>query len=170
MKRAVCQLVKTKQVHGGMIVKLGSHVDKRCVTHPLYIDPTGSFGNLTKFLRHNSCDPNCRLERWYIRGVPHIGVFATKNIQMNRPLSVCFDAVDSKLVSLMTCSCGSKKCREEQAWKEDQLKKVSTHYSIVIIICTITDLHWRFMFICLRLMQSWAKEFSSSIFGCNICK
>ncbi|KAG5518787.1 hypothetical protein PMAC_002758 [Pneumocystis sp. 'macacae'] len=35
----------------------------------------GLKGNEARFINH-SCEPNCRIEKWYVQGVPRIGVFA----------------------------------------------------------------------------------------------
>jgi histone-lysine N-methyltransferase SETD2 len=36
-------------------------------------------GNYSRFINH-SCDPNCQLERWVVRGRMRIGIFAIRDI------------------------------------------------------------------------------------------
>ncbi|KTW28905.1 hypothetical protein T552_01533 [Pneumocystis carinii B80] len=35
----------------------------------------GIKGNESRFINH-SCEPNCKIEKWYVKGIPRIGVFA----------------------------------------------------------------------------------------------
>ena len=43
-------------------------------------------GNESRFINH-SCDPNCELQPWVVKGKVRIGIFAIKDIAENEPLS-----------------------------------------------------------------------------------
>jgi hypothetical protein len=92
------------------LIELDSYQDNgKASVQTLYIDP-GEVGNLTRYLNHNKCDPNCRFEKWYVDGLPRIGVFSTTLIACNKSLSVCFPVADPKQAALLKCTCGSKSC------------------------------------------------------------
>jgi len=44
--------------------------------------------NLLRFTNH-SCNPNCEMQKWNVRGVMRVGLFAIKDIPANSEL--CFD-------------------------------------------------------------------------------
>jgi SET domain-containing protein len=51
------------------------------------IDAT-RYGNLLRFTNH-SCNPNCEMQKWNVRGVMRVGLFAIKDIPAGAEL--CFD-------------------------------------------------------------------------------
>ncbi len=51
------------------------------------IDAT-RYGNLLRFTNH-SCSPNCEMQKWNVRGVMRVGLFAIKEIPAGSEL--CFD-------------------------------------------------------------------------------
>lgn len=53
-------------------------------------------GNLSRFINH-SCDPNCELVRWVVRGRTRIGIFAKRNIEEMEPLSYDYQ-MDTQVV------------------------------------------------------------------------
>lgn len=52
-----------------------------------YIDASRK-ANIGRFINH-SCDPNCRIEKWYVLGEQRVGIFADKDIKAGSEL--CFD-------------------------------------------------------------------------------
>jgi len=65
--------------------------------------------NLLRFTNH-SCNPNCEMQKWNVRGVMRVGLFAIKDIPAGTEL--CFDyqmeMFDKKPVK---CLCGAPGCR-----------------------------------------------------------
>jgi SET domain-containing protein len=51
----------------------------------LYVDGKHK-GNESRFINH-SCDPNCELQPWLVRGRMRIGIFAIRDIEPEEPLS-----------------------------------------------------------------------------------
>ena len=43
-------------------------------------------GNDSRFINH-SCEPNCELQRWVVKGRMRIGIFALRDIAADEPLS-----------------------------------------------------------------------------------
>uniref|UniRef100_K3YLW2 SET domain-containing protein n=1 Tax=Setaria italica TaxID=4555 RepID=K3YLW2_SETIT len=43
-------------------------------------------GNACRFFNH-SCEPNCRLEKWQVKGKTRLGVFASQTIKVGMPLT-----------------------------------------------------------------------------------
>jgi hypothetical protein len=74
----------------------------------LVIDATRK-GNLARFLNH-SCDPNCIVEEWKVRGQSCMGIFALRDIKPQEEL--CFDYNFQRYGDEeQKCYCGSKNCR-----------------------------------------------------------
>jgi hypothetical protein len=88
----------------------------------IYVD--GKYeGNVSRFINH-SCDPNCELQRWNIRGKIHIGIFAIRDILPGEPLSYDYQ-FDTQEEDVFKCYCGTTKCRGTMAPnKKDRLAKL----------------------------------------------
>lgn len=43
-------------------------------------------GNHTRFINH-SCMPNCEVQKWYVRGLPCVGIFTLRDIQPGEELT-----------------------------------------------------------------------------------
>ncbi|KAL0230702.1 hypothetical protein PCE1_004258 [Barthelona sp. PCE] len=65
-------------------------------------------GNFSRFINH-SCDPNLRVEKWYVDELPRLGLFATRTIESFEELS--FDYNFASFDENIECKCGSKNCR-----------------------------------------------------------
>jgi hypothetical protein len=70
-------------------------------------------GNLSRFINH-SCDPNCELTRWEVRGRTRIGIFAKNDIKKGSSLSYDYQ-FETNDRSYFHCCCGSAKCRGTMA-------------------------------------------------------
>ncbi|KAF7728566.1 Histone-Lysine N-Methyltransferase ash1l [Apophysomyces ossiformis] len=68
-------------------------------------------GTEARFINH-SCDPNCHIEKWALRGELHVGVFASKDIPANSELFYDYNfSVFGNTESQQRCYCGSSNCR-----------------------------------------------------------
>ncbi|KAL0222351.1 hypothetical protein RCL1_002205 [Eukaryota sp. TZLM3-RCL] len=89
------------------LVRKGSPLYFLSLTSVLIIDAKRR-GNQSRFINH-SCDPNCRVEIWYYKGIPRAAVFANRDIKYGEELT--FNYHYSKSYNLdMQCFCGSSKC------------------------------------------------------------
>jgi histone-lysine N-methyltransferase ASH1L len=59
-----------------------------CLTRFAQVIDATRYGNLLRFTNH-SCSPNCEMQKWNVRGVLRVGLFAIKEIPAGSEL--CFD-------------------------------------------------------------------------------
>jgi len=95
-----------------------------------YIDARKK-GSIARYINH-SCDPNCAVHRWKVRGVLRAGIFATKDIPAGTELSFDYKWKRKRGRAPTKCHCGSHNCRgtledmlertKEEAQEEDQLE------------------------------------------------
>eukprot|EP01039_Chlorochromonas_danica_P001110 gene1110-1213_t len=93
----------------------------------LYVDGKRK-GNHSRFINH-SCDPNCELQKWNVRGRIRIAIVAIRDIAMNEPLSYDYQ-FDTQEENVFKCYCGASKCRGTMApKKKDRLaaQAVASH-------------------------------------------
>ena len=64
-------------------------------------------GSLGRFLNH-SCEPNCRTEKWQVRGERCIGIFASRDIPAGEELT--FDYQFELFDKAQPCFCGAPSC------------------------------------------------------------
>lgn len=86
----------------------------------IYVDGKTK-GNLSRFINH-SCDPNCELSRWVVKGKTRIGIFALRNLECDEPLSYDYQ-FDTKESESFKCCCGSSNCRGTMAPRQKILTK-----------------------------------------------
>ncbi|KAI9244085.1 hypothetical protein EDC94DRAFT_25426 [Helicostylum pulchrum] len=69
-------------------------------------------GTEARFINH-SCDPNCHIEKWSLKGESHYGVFASKDIKAHTELfyDYNFSTFNGSVESQQRCHCGSSLCR-----------------------------------------------------------
>lgn len=77
-------------------------------------------GSTSRYINH-SCDPNCELQRWVVKGSPRIGIFAIRDIADGEALSYDYQ-FDTNEAEAFKCYCGTDKCRGTMAPKK---KKIS---------------------------------------------
>jgi len=66
-------------------------------------------GSLGRFINH-SCNPNCETQKWLVNGELRIGIFATRQIEIDT--EVTFDYKFERLGSRkQKCYCGEPNCR-----------------------------------------------------------
>ena len=81
----------------------------------MFVD--GKFkGSTSRFINH-SCDPNCELQRWVVKGYPRIGIFALRDISNGEALSYDYQ-FDTNEADAFKCYCGTEKCRGTMAPKQ----------------------------------------------------
>ncbi|PUZ51687.1 hypothetical protein GQ55_6G208300 [Panicum hallii var. hallii] len=66
-------------------------------------------GNACRFLNH-SCQPNCRLEKWQVKGKTRLGVFASETIKVGMPLTYNY-RFSTSFGPEKECFCGAPNCR-----------------------------------------------------------
>ena len=73
-----------------------------------YVDAS-SKGNMSRFINH-SCEPNCCIEKWIVKGKIRVGIFASTDIEIGEELSFDYQwAVSNR--PLTKCFCGKPSCR-----------------------------------------------------------
>lgn len=73
-----------------------------------YLDAS-SKGNMSRFINH-SCEPNCCIEKWIIKGRIRAGIFASTDIEAGEELSFDYQwSVSNR--PLTKCFCGTPSCR-----------------------------------------------------------
>lgn len=103
----------------------------------IYIDARFK-GSVSRFINH-SCDPNCHLLKWRVKGVNRIAITALKDIEPGEELSYDYQ-FHTKQAMEWKCHCKSKKCRgtmapdkinqhtpdtpEKKLTKKEQMKKM----------------------------------------------
>ncbi|KAL1548915.1 Histone-lysine N-methyltransferase ashr3 [Salvia divinorum] len=65
-------------------------------------------GNESRFLNH-SCAPNCKLEKWQVDGETRVGFFASRLIEVGKPLTYDYRFV--QFGPEVECHCGAPNCR-----------------------------------------------------------
>jgi len=87
----------------------------------MYVDGKHE-GNVSRFINH-SCNPNCVLERWNVKGKMRIGIFAKRNILPDESFSYDYQ-FDTQEDDVFLCYCGSTNCRGTMApRKKERLLK-----------------------------------------------
>ena len=69
--------------------------------------------NDSRFINH-SCDPNCQLQRWNIKGSMRIAIVAIKDIAEGESLSYDYQ-FDTQEENTFKCYCGASRCRGTMA-------------------------------------------------------
>lgn len=75
----------------------------------VYIDARHR-GGIARYINH-SCEPNCVVHRWKVKGISRAGVFALKEIKEGEELSFDYQWERKRGRSLTKCHCGSVNCR-----------------------------------------------------------
>jgi len=101
-----------------------------------YIDARKK-GGLARYINH-SCDPNCAVHRWTVRGILRAGIFAIRDIEAGEELSFDYHWKRKRGRAPTKCYCKSPICRGtledlvektdedeefQEHWKEPPLKK-----------------------------------------------
>ncbi|KAI8388531.1 uncharacterized protein BYT42DRAFT_492357 [Radiomyces spectabilis] len=86
-------------------------------------------GTDARFINH-SCDPNCHIEKWALKGELHVGVFASKDIPANTELFYDYNfSVFKDVETQQECRCGSENCRGILGKKPPSRRDTRNHIS-----------------------------------------
>ncbi|CAH0521657.1 unnamed protein product [Peronospora belbahrii] len=85
----------------------------------VYIDARNK-GSFTRFVNH-SCEPNCKTEKWTVKGETRIAVIALRDINVGEELTFDYQwkALGSRQI---TCFCGAKTCKGFIGTQNDALQ------------------------------------------------
>ena len=75
----------------------------------VYIDARHR-GGIARYINH-SCEPNCAVHRWKVRGIIRAGVFALRELAAGEELSFDYQWDRKRGRALTKCYCGSESCR-----------------------------------------------------------
>jgi histone-lysine N-methyltransferase ASH1L len=75
----------------------------------VYIDASNDDG-LARYINH-SCNPNCKLIQWYVKGLPRMCFFAIKEIEKGAELTFNYNWSKEQGEKKTECLCGGGKCR-----------------------------------------------------------
>lgn len=75
----------------------------------VYIDARHR-GGIARYINH-SCEPNCAVHRWKVRGISRACIFATREILEGEELSFDYQWEYKRGRALTKCYCGAEKCR-----------------------------------------------------------
>jgi len=97
----------------------------------VYIDARKK-GSVARYINH-SCDPNCSVHRWKVRGISRSGIFAQRDIKKGEELSFDYKWKRKRGRAPTKCHCQSRNCRgtledmfsksEEEENEEKQLEE-----------------------------------------------
>lgn len=79
-----------------------------------YILDANGMGSIARFANH-SCEPNCRLQRWYVGSIPHIVLVSQKEITKGEEITYSYgfthdENFANNPIYHQQCHCGSKYC------------------------------------------------------------
>ncbi|KAF2452450.1 hypothetical protein BDY21DRAFT_329203, partial [Lineolata rhizophorae] len=75
----------------------------------LIID-AGQRGNIARFVNH-SCEPNCEMIKWNVKGKLRIGLFAKREIMTGEELTYDYKFSPFSTKNVQKCLCGAPACR-----------------------------------------------------------
>lgn len=130
----------------------------------IFIDAR-SVGGKARYINH-SCDPNCIVERWKVRGVLRAGIFALRDIAEGDELSFDYKWDRKRGRAATKCHCGSPKCRGTlevpKSMEEEELEhQLKAHW-------LKPPLHPRAEIIN-RTIRVYSKEYAE-YFSADVCK
>ena len=101
----------------------------------VYIDARHR-GGIARYINH-SCEPNCAVHRWKVRGISRAGVFALREIGEGEELNFDYQWERKRGRALTKCHCGSGSCRgtiesekkgSESALMEEEEMELEGHW------------------------------------------
>ncbi len=106
------------------------------ITNDVYLDAR-KVGGVARYINH-SCDPNCRVERWKVRGILRAAVVACKDIAAGTELSFDYQWERKRGRAPTKCYCGSANCRQtlevSRSMEEEEIeRRLSQHWKKPLI-------------------------------------
>jgi serine/threonine protein kinase len=106
------------------------------LTADVYLDARKR-GGIARYINH-SCDPNCKVERWKVRGLLRAAVIANRDIPAGTELSFDYQWERKRGRAPTKCYCGSENCRGtlevSRSMEEEALeRKLSQHWKRPLI-------------------------------------
>lgn len=71
---------------------------------------SGLRGSAARFANH-SCNPNSEMQKWYVNGIPRIGLFASESIPTGTELTYDYNFDWFEGAKMQACLCGADNCR-----------------------------------------------------------
>jgi len=109
------------------------------LTNDVYIDARKK-GGVARYINH-SCDPNCAVHRWKVRGIIRAGIFALKYIALGEELSFDYKWKRKRGRAPTKCYCGSPNCRgtledmlDKSEEEEQEEMKLQGHWKMPSIV------------------------------------
>lgn len=106
------------------------------LTNDVYLDARKK-GGVARYINH-SCDPNCVVERWRVRGILRAAVIASRDIPAGTELSFDYQWERKRGRAPTKCHCGAANCRGTlevpRSMAEEALeRKLSQHWKKPLI-------------------------------------
>jgi len=101
------------------------------ITNDIYLDAR-KVGGVARYINH-SCEPNCQVERWKVRGIMRAAVVAYKDIPAGTELSFDYQWERKRGRAPTKCYCGAKTCRQtlevSRSMEEEEIeRRLSQHW------------------------------------------
>eukprot|EP00934_Nitzschia_sp_Nitz4_P008455 Nitzschia sp. Nitz4//scaffold80_size88189//18388//23841//NITZ4_005082-RA/size88189-processed-gene-0.12-mRNA-1//1//CDS//3329558615//8445//frame0 len=124
----------------------------------VYLDARKA-GGIARYINH-SCDPNCVVERWKVRGILRAAVIASRDIPAGTELSFDYQWERKRGRAPTKCHCGAPTCRGTlevpRSMEEAALeRKLSTHWKKPIILRASKEIVNR----CVRVFSKESHEY-----------
>jgi serine/threonine protein kinase len=106
------------------------------LTNDIYLDARKK-GGVARYINH-SCNPNCQVERWKVKGILRAAVVARKDIPAGTELSFDYQWERKRGRAPTKCHCGDEKCRGTlevpRSMEEEALeRRLSQHWKKPLI-------------------------------------
>jgi len=101
------------------------------ITSDVYLDAR-KVGGVARYINH-SCEPNCQVERWKVRGIIRAAVVASKDLPAGTELSFDYQWERKRGRAPTKCHCGAKTCRQtlevSRSMEEEEIeRRLSQHW------------------------------------------
>ena len=128
------------------------------LTNEIYLDAR-DVGGVARYVNH-SCDPNCVVERWKVRGLHRAAVVAKKDIPAGTELSFDYQWERRRGRAPTKCHCNEKLCRQtlevSRSMDEETMdRRLSQHWKKPLISRAGKEIVNR----CVRIFSEEAQEF-----------
>lgn len=84
-------------------------------------------GNMCRYVNH-SCQPNCKIEKWYIDGFTRIGLFAMRDIAFHEELTFDYNFSPYDPFEQKICKCDSQNCHGFMSSKPKPVKTIQNEF------------------------------------------